>query len=119
MHSAHTRLRAAAILGALSLVVAAPAAAPAGDCAGMSVRRLTVTPNAVRVRGTITAPGLTNDAIVAPGGSVELSVVDADDPATVLFSLSIPGDAFVAWTRNGTRYGIGQDLRARPADEHS
>jgi len=99
MHPAHTRLRAAATLGVV-LLLSAPSVAPAGDCAGVSVRRLSVTANAVRVRGTITAPGLTYDAIVAPGAAVEISLVDADDPATVLYQGSIPGDDFVATARS-------------------
>jgi hypothetical protein len=104
MQSAQGRPRAAAIVAALLLAV--PAAARAGDCAGMSVRRLTVARDSIRLRGTITAPGLTRSTVVAPGAPLEISIVDADDPTTVLFSASIPGDAFVTGPR-AVRYSGG------------
>lgn len=98
------RQLAAVVVTALLLPALAHAAP---DCAGATVRRLRVAPDRVRFDGAVTRPGLTPAALASDG--VTLDLVDANDPGTVLFSLTVPADRFV--TSGGTtRYDHLGDL---------
>lgn len=70
-----------------SRVVAAP------DCDGGTVRSLRVSPTRLRLEGTITRPGASHATLLA-GDSLTLDLADADDPSTILYTATIPGDRF-------------------------
>jgi hypothetical protein len=91
-----TRVAALALTAAVLLPAFAHAAP---DCAGGTIRRLRLAPDRVRFEGTITRPGLTHDALVADPEGFVLTLVDANDPSTVFYSLTLPATRFV---RKGT-----------------
>src|SRR4030095_10143898 len=65
---------------------------------GGTIRSLRVSPTRLRLEGTITRPGASPDT---PLGATRLGfvVADANDPASILFTESIPADHF---TTRGT-----------------
>jgi hypothetical protein len=91
----------ALVVAALVLPSAFAHAAP--DCAGGTVRRLRLSAGKLRFDGSITRPGLTHDTLVADPDGLALDLVDANDPNTVLFSLTLPAERFVR-KGNSTRY---------------
>ncbi len=88
----------ALVFGLGPVALAAPAAA-LPDCHGGTVTELRVGRGRVKLRGSVTARGLTPATLVA-GGGLRLELVDADAPMTVLASVAVPAARFV--TRGAT-----------------
>jgi hypothetical protein len=99
----HARRRLPIVAALLCLVTTASAAP---DCDGGSLRSLRVSPTRLRLAGTITRPGAHHDTLLG-GEPFQLELADADDPATILYAVTIPADRF-ATRGSHTRYdGLG------------
>src|SRR5262245_61716236 len=98
--------RTAVVALAMVLSSAVPAAA-APDCDGGSVRSLRVSPTRLRFEGSFTRPEVQHSTLLTGGASFHFELTSADDPATVLYAVTIPATEFV--TRgNRTKYnGLG------------
>jgi hypothetical protein len=103
MHVGMLRPRALRPLG-LCLVLALPAAVRAApDCLGARVYSLRLAPDRVRLEASLTGPGMTPAGLLAGAGDLQVDLVDANDPATVLFSAAIPVTQFMTFG-GGLRY---------------
>jgi hypothetical protein len=83
--------RSALAIALLPLLATRGAAAP--DCDGGTIRSLRLSPTRLRVEGTITRPGASHATLLA-GNAFTVAIADANDPASILFTATIPGDRF-------------------------
>ena len=84
-----------AIVAALALVaVSSPPAMAAPDCAGGTLVRLAVRGGHMRLDATVTRAGLEAAALV--GAGLRLRLVEASDPGTALWDVSLPAERFEA-----------------------
>jgi hypothetical protein len=88
--------RAALAIALVPLLGSAAAAAPDSD--GGAIRSLRLSPTRLRLEGSITRPGATHDTLLG-GNQLSFVVADANDPGSILYTASIPGDRF---TTRGT-----------------
>ncbi len=95
------------LLAVLTLALLAPRA-HAADCAGGALRSVDVGPGKATLQATVTAAGLTPEALVADG--FRLVLEDADDGA-IVYQLHLPADRFATkgsttkYDRKGTLAG--------------
>jgi hypothetical protein len=95
----------------LAAGAAAPAPSRAAECDGATVRRVVLAPERGVLKGSVTMPGVTH-ATLAAGGAFRVSVVAAEDPASVLFTASVPATRFITRGKT-TKYDRQGDLRGR------
>src|SRR6185369_2586637 len=89
-----TSLRRVLIVFAVLLPLASTASA-APDCDGGSIRSLRLSATRLRLNGTITRAGVHHDTLLTGTTPFHFELADADDPATVLYAVTIPADQFV------------------------
>jgi hypothetical protein len=89
--------RVALAVALLPLLASRGVAAP--DCDGGTIRSLRLSPTRLRVEGTITRPGATHATFLG-GDPFTVEIADSNDPATLLYTATIPGDRF---TTKGSR----------------
>lgn len=97
----HHRAALAAILGLCAL--AQPTETPAADCWGATARRVSISEHSVRYVGSVTFPGATHDSMINDPGGFTITIVDAEEPATVFFAATVSADRFSS-SRHVTRY---------------
>src|SRR5213080_2903408 len=99
-------MRALAIFATASVLALPLAAAAAPDCDGGRVYSLRLRPDRIRFHASLTRRGVTHDTLVTAPGGLRLEIFDADDPAVVLYSTTIPADRFAPHGQ-ATRYTGG------------
>src|SRR5437763_1091353 len=87
-------MRALAIFATASVLALPLAATAAPDCDGGRVYSLRLRPDRIRFHASLTRRGVTHDTLVTAPGGLRLEIFDADDPAAVLYSTTIPSDRF-------------------------
>ena len=96
-------MRALAIFATASVLALPLAATAAPDCDGGRVYSLRLRPDRIRFHASLTRRGVTHDTLVTAPGGLRLEIFDADDPAVVLYSTTIPADRFAPHGQ-ATRY---------------
>src|SRR5881227_2512117 len=99
-------MRALAIFATASVLALPLAATAAPDCDGGRVYSLRLRPDRIRFHASLTRRGVTHDTLVTAPGGLRLEIFDADDPAVVLYSTTIPADRFAPHGQ-ATRYTGG------------
>ena len=84
------------LLALASAAATSPRSALAADCAGITIKKLTLTKKAVQMKVTVAAPDLTHAGLAATAEAISLSVVDPDDAGRVLYTSTTPIDQFVS-----------------------
>ena len=87
------------------LVTLGSRAVAAPDCNGGAVRSLRVSATRLRLSGTITRPGAHHNTLVG-GAPFHFAIVDADDPATVLYEATIPAAHFATHASHTSYDGL-------------
>ncbi len=111
-------VRAACSIAVLLVLALVRTATAAPDCDGGRVYALRLRPDRVRFEGSVTRRGVTHATLVPASGAFQLDVYDANDPAVVVYSASVPASQFVTQGLT-TRYDGSGSFRGRIAFKDS